>query len=142
MNEKYKDMLHLPHPVSATHPRMALQDRAAQFSPFAALAGYDDALRETARRTDRFVELDEDRKQELDRQISYLQQHLLDTVPVKIIYFVPDEKKEGGAFVQKTGYVKKLDSYRKTILLTDDSCIDMEKITEIQITRESGRNML
>ena len=56
MNEKYKDMLHLPHPVSATHPRMALQDRAAQFSPFAALAGYDDALRETARRTDRFVE--------------------------------------------------------------------------------------
>ena len=93
MNEKYKDMLHLPHPVSATHPRMALQDRAAQFSPFAALAGYDDALRETARRTDRFVELDEDRKQEIDRQISYLQQHLLDTVPVKIIYFVPDEKK-------------------------------------------------
>ena len=86
MNEKYKDMLHLPHPVSATHPRMALQDRAAQFSPFAALAGYDDALRETARRTDRFVELDEDRKQEIDRQISYLQQHLLDTVPVKIIY--------------------------------------------------------
>ena len=142
MNEKYKDMLHLPHPVSATHPRMALQDRAAQFSPFAALAGYDDALRETARRTDRFVELDEDRKQELDRQISYLQQHLLDTVPVKIIYFVPDEKKEGGAFVQKTGYVKKLDSYQKTILLTDDTCIDMEKITEIQITRESGRNML
>ena len=54
MNEKYKDMLHLPHPVSATYPRMALQDRAAQFSPFAALAGYDDALRETARRTDRF----------------------------------------------------------------------------------------
>ena len=142
MNEKYKDMLHLPHPVSATHPRMALQDRAAQFSPFAALAGYDDALRETARRTDRFVELDEDRKQEIDRQISYLQQHLLDTVPVKIIYFVPDEKKDGGAFVQKTGYVKKLDSYRKTILLTDDTCIDMEKITEIQITRESGRNML
>ena len=62
MNEKYKDMLHLPHPVSANHPRMALQDRAAQFSPFAALAGYDDALRETARRTDRFVELDEDRR--------------------------------------------------------------------------------
>ena len=61
---------------------------------------------------------------------------------MKIIYFVPDEKKEGGAFVQKTGYVKKLDSYQKTILLTDDSCIDMEKITEIQITRESGRNML
>lgn len=52
MNEKYKDMLRLPHPVSATHPRMSLQDRAAQFSPFAALTGYEDALKETARLTD------------------------------------------------------------------------------------------
>ena len=60
MNEKYKDMLRLPHPVSATHPRMSLQDRAAQFSPFAALTGYEDALKETARLTDHFVELDED----------------------------------------------------------------------------------
>ena len=65
MNEKYKDMLRLPHPVSATHPRMSLQDRAAQFSPFAALTGYEDALKETARLTDHFVELDEDRKQEI-----------------------------------------------------------------------------
>lgn len=65
MNEKYKDMLHLPHPVSATHPRMSLQNRAAQFSPFAALTGYDDALRETARLTDRFIELDEDRNRSL-----------------------------------------------------------------------------
>ena len=65
MNEKYKDMLWLPHPVSATHPRMSLQDRAAQFSPFAALTGYEDALKETARLTDHFVELDEDRKQEI-----------------------------------------------------------------------------
>ena len=115
MNEKYKDMLHLPHPVSATHPRMALQDRAAQFSPFAALAGYDDALRETARRTDRFVELDEDRKQEIDRQISYLQQHLLDTVPVKIIYFVPDEKKDGGSYTAVEGCVRKIDENTKSL---------------------------
>ena len=79
MNEKYKDMLRLPHPVSATHPRMSLQDRAAQFSPFAALTGYEDALKETARLTDHFVELDEDRKQEIDRQIGYLQQHMRGT---------------------------------------------------------------
>ena len=105
----------MPHPVSDNHPRMALQDRAAQFSPFAALAGYDDALRETARRTDRFVELDEDRKQEIDRQISYLQQHLLDTVPVKIIYFVPDEKKDGGSYTAVEGCVRKIDENTKSL---------------------------
>ena len=97
MNEKYKDMLRLPHPVSATHPRMSLQDRAAQFSPFAALTGYEDALKDTARLTDHFVELDEDRKQEIDRQIGYLQQHMREELTVKITYFVPDTRKNGGA---------------------------------------------
>ena len=133
MNDKYKDMLHLPHPVSATHPRMALQDRAAQFSPFAALAGYDDALRETARRTDRFVELDEDRKQELDRQISYLQQHLLDTVSVKIIYFVPDEKKDGGSYTAVEGCVRKIDENTKSLPLPR---------TEIPVERIYGIDFL
>ena len=132
MNEKYKDMLHLPHPVSATHPRMALQDRAAQFSPFAALAGYDDALRETARRTDRFVELDEDRKQEIDRQISYLQQHLLDTVPVKIIYFVPDEKKDGGQYVTTTGQLKKFDDIERTLRFADGTTIPLDDVLELR----------
>ena len=127
MNEKYKDMLHLPHPVSATHPR------AAQFSPFAALAGYDDALRETARRTDRFVELDEDRKQELDRQISYLQQHLLDTVPVKIIYFVPDEKKDGGSYTAVEGCVRKIDENTKSLRIQG---------TEIPVERIYGIDFL
>ena len=130
MNEKYKDMLHLTHPVSATHPRMPLQDRAAQFSPFAALTGYDDALRETARRTDRFVELDEDRKQEIDRQISYLQQHLLDTVPVKIIYFVPDEKKDGGSYTAVEGYVRKIDENTKSLRIQGTE-IPVERIYEI-----------
>ena len=133
MNEKYKDMLHLPPPVSATHPRMALQDRAAQFSPFAALAGYDDALRETARRTDRFVELDEDRKQEIDRQISYLQQHPLDTVSVKIIYFVPDEKKDGGSYTAVEGRVRKIDENTKSLRIQG---------TEIPVERIYGIDFL
>lgn len=125
MNDKYKDMLHLPHPVSATHPRMALQDRAAQFSPFAALAGYDDALRETARRTDRFVELDEDRKQEIDRQISYLQQHPLDTVP--------DEKKDGGSYTAVEGCVRKIDENTKSLRIQG---------TEIPVERIYGIDFL
>ena len=109
---------------------MPLQDRAAQFSPFAALTGYDDALRETARRTDRFVELDEDRKQEIDRQISYLQQHLLDTVPVKIIYFVPDEKKDGGSYTAVEGCVRKIDENTKSLRIQGTE-IPVERIYEI-----------
>ena len=105
----------------------------AQFSPFAALAGYDDALRETARRTDRFVELDEDRKQEIDRQISYLQQHLLDTVPVKIIYFVPDEKKDGGSYTAVEGCVRKIDENTKSLRIQG---------TEIPVERIYGIDFL
>ncbi len=114
-------------------PEWLLQDRAAQFSPFAALAGYDDALRETARRTDRFVELDEDRKQEIDRQISYLQQHLLDTVPVKIIYFVPDEKKDGGSYTAVEGCVRKIDENTKSLRIQG---------TEIPVERIYGIDFL
>ena len=88
------------------------------------------------------IELDEYVMEKIDEELRWLVENLESKPQVTIKYFVPDEKKEGGAFVQKTGCVKKLDSYRKTILLTDDTCIDMEKITEIQITRESGRNML
>ena len=132
-SHKYDDIIGLPHPVSAKHPQMAREDRAAQFSPFAALAGYDDALRETARRTDRFVELDEDRKQEIDRQISYLQQHLLDTVPVKIIYFVPDEKKDGGSYTAVEGCVRKIDENTKSLRIQG---------TEILVERIYGIDFL
>ena len=130
MNEKYKDMLHLPHPVSATHPRMSLQDRAAQFSPFAALTGYDDALKETARLTDRFIELDEDRKQEIDRQIGYLQQHRGEAVTVKITYFVPDARKDGGAYNTLEGCIQKIDENSRSLRIQGTE-IPVEKIYEI-----------
>lgn len=115
MNEKYKDMLHLPHPVSAVHPRMSLQDRAAQFSPFAALTGYDAALKETARLTDRFIELDEDRKQEIDRQLFYLQNHLAEHPAVRITYFVPDARKEGGSYETIEGTIRRIDECSRNI---------------------------
>ena len=103
------------------------------FLPLRHLTGYDDALRETARRTDRFVELDEDRKQEIDRQISYLQQHLLDTVPVKIIYFVPDEKKDGGSYTAVEGCVRKIDENTKSLRIQG---------TEIPVERIYGIDFL
>lgn len=130
MNEKYKDMLHLPHPVSTSHPPMPLQDRAAQFSPFAALTGYDDALRETARLTDRFIELDEDRKQEIDRQIFYLQQHPEEAVPVKITYFIPDDKKTGGSYTAIEGYVRKIDENNKSLRIQETE-IPVDRIYSI-----------
>ncbi len=133
MNEKYKDMLHLPHPVSVTHPRMSLQNRAAQFSPFAALTGYDDALRETARLTDRFIELDEDRKQEIDRQLYYIHEHLIQKPPVKITYFVPDSQKDGGSYRTLEGHVQKINETAGKICMNDTE-IPINKIYQIDFT--------
>lgn len=130
MNPKYEDMLHLPHHVSATHPRMSLQDRAAQFSPFAALTGYEAALKETARLTDRFIELDEDRKQEIDRQLFYLQQHREEQLPVKITYFIPDARKEGGSYRTLEGYVRKIEETSRTIWIKDRE-IPIDRIYQI-----------
>ncbi len=133
MNEKYKDILHLPHPVSRTHPRMSLQDRAAQFSPFAALTGYDAALKETARLTERFIELDEDRKQEIDRQLYYIQEHMAQKPPVQITYFVPDPKKEGGSYVTLEGFVQKIEENAGE-LHVNDTTIPINKIYRIDFT--------
>ena len=120
MNDKYKDMLFLPHPDSSRHPRMPLQDRAAQFSPFAALTGYDDALKETARLTEHFAELDEDKKQEIDRQLFYLQQHQKEHPKIKITYFVPDPRKEGGSYTVREGSVKKMDENERCLWIEDE----------------------
>lgn len=130
MNPKYEDMLHLPHHVSTTHPRMSLQDRAAQFSPFAALTGYEAALKETARLTDRFIELDEDRKQEIDRQLFYLQQHREAQPTVKITYFIPDARKEGGSYRTLEGYVRKIEETSRSIWIKDTE-IPIDRIYQI-----------
>ena len=93
---KYDDIIHLPHHVSKRHPQMSLQNRAAQFSPFAALTGHEDAIRETARQTDSFAELDEDRKELLNRQLQFIKAMLAQKPECEITYFQPDQKKDGG----------------------------------------------
>ena len=130
MNPKYEDILHLPHPVSTAQPRMPLEDRAAQFSPFAALMGYEAALKETARLTDRFIELDEDRKQEIDRLLFYLQQHREEQVPVKITYFIPDARKAGGNYRTMEGYVRKIEETSRSIWIKDTE-IPIDRIYQI-----------
>ena len=102
---KYDDIINLPHHVSATRPRMSMIDRAAQFSPFAALTGYDAAIKETGRLTDRRIELTEDSRAAMDRKQQLLVENLADHPEVSVTYFVPDERKAGGAYITVTGRV-------------------------------------
>ena len=125
---KYDKIINLSHHVSSTRPHMPMIDRAAQFSPFAALTGYDAAVKETARLAEQKIELDEYEKVALDQRILLLQDHLKDFPEVTITYFVPDERKDGGKYVSITGAVKKIDTYEKQIVLLDKSKIPIENI--------------
>lgn len=130
-NHKYDDIIDLPHHVSATRPRMSSIDRAAQFSPFAALTGYDAAIKETGRLTDRKIELSEDARIVLDGKQQILLDHISDHPEVSVTYFVPDERKAGGAYVTVTGSVKKIDDYQRLLILTDGTTISLDEIHDI-----------
>ena len=125
---KYDDIIHLPHHVSTKHPQMALSDRAAQFSPFAALTGHEDSIRETARRTEAFLELDEDKKEQLDEKMHVLQEYFSEKPEIMVTYFVPDERKSGGAYRTVSGVVKKADEFARRLTLTDGTVIPMEDV--------------
>lgn len=127
---EYDDIIDLPHHTSKTHPQMTLYDRAAQFSPFAALRGYEAAVDETARRTEIWIPLEEDKKEELDNRLRAIMQHL-GKESVTITFFRPDEKKEGGSYVTVRGTVKKIDLYARTLWLMDGTQIDLDRIVEI-----------
>ncbi len=136
---KYDDMMMLPHHCSKKHPQMSLLNRAAQFAPFAALTGHDAAIRETARQTDSFVELDENRKNQLDKQLWIIRENLNKRLEIKITYFLPDEKKSGGSYEILCGRVKKIDECRHQILFTDGTALPIENIFSIE--GELFRNM-
>ena len=131
MSRKYDDIIHLPHHVSQTHPRMPMQDRAAQFSPFAALTGYGAVIRETGRLTERRPELDEDAKSELDRRIALLSALLENRPLVTVTYFQPDARKAGGAYLTAAGAAKKLDAHAGLLLLQDGTRIPVAEIVRI-----------
>ena len=131
MSDKYDDIINLPHPSSKRFPRMPLQERAAQFSPFAALTGYDDTIRETARLTDRRVELDESRRLELDAALRDLGARLEACPEVLVTYFLPDARKEGGQYVHVSGCLKKIDAVSRTLLLEDGTRIRIDDVYEL-----------
>lgn len=130
---KYDDIIHYPHHVSEKHPRMSLYDRAAQFSPFAALTGHEAAIRETARLTRSRVELDEDSRSVLDEKLQLLRGWAgkQESPVLSITYFQPDEKKSGGKYITAEGKIKRIKEYEKVIVLEDDREIPMAEIIEM-----------
>lgn len=134
---KYDDIINLPHHVSSRHPQMPMMNRAAQFSPFAALTGYDDAVRETARLTDEKIELDEYEKEELDRKIQWIGSHLDEHIPVSITYFQPDDKKAGGVYEKIVDTVRKINVYEHEILLSKGTKIPIINILLMDFTPDS-----
>ena len=129
---KYDDIINLPHHVSAAHPHMPLIDRAAQFQPFRALSGYEDAVHETARLTDEKVELTEDEKALLDLRLQRLADEISSQPQVTLTCFRPDKKKAGGTYVTVTGRLKKMDDYEGVLILAGGERIIIEDIVTIQ----------
>ena len=131
MKKTYDDIINLPHHRSRSRPYMSEHDRAAQFSPFAALVGYDSAIIETARLTNTRVELDEYRKADLSEKLSIIQNHIDEYRHVSITYFQPDKNKSGVAYITARGCVEKIDEYEQTVKMQDATRIPIDAIYEI-----------
>lgn len=132
MNRKYNEIMGLPHHVSKTRPQMPMSDRAAQFAPFAALTGYDAAIKETGRLTDERIELDVEALSALDMKYQLLMEALDEAPEVTITYFQPDERKAGGKYVSAVGAVKKVDDFERRITMQDGAKIPMDDVLSIE----------
>lgn len=129
--DPYEDIINLPHHVSPTRPRMSRADRAAQFSPFAALSGYGDAVKETARLTGQRIELDESAKAALDEKLRLLAEVIEDRPETAITYFLPDRKKTGSEYVTVSGRVKRADSVQRELVMMNGTRIPVEDILDV-----------
>ena len=129
---KYNDIIHCKKPQYEDLYPMSIHDRAAQFSPFAALVGYDDAVAETARLVDSKLELTEDEINELNANLNRLIENISDQNEIRVTYFVPDIKKNGGRYVNKTGTVRIFDSYTKELVFTDHERISVYDMLSVE----------
>lgn len=132
----YDDIIHLPHHISRRRPSMPRIGRAAQFAPFAALSGYDDAVEETARLTDRLIEQDEESLALMNEKLHALLDAVKDQPEITITCFEPDEKKTGGSYHRITGRIRRIDEINRQIILTDRTVISMDSVFEIDCTPE------
>lgn len=130
--ELYADIINLPHHELTTRQRMPLINRAASFAPFAALTGYDEAVKETARLTDARIELDEGSKEILNDKLRIAEDRADEQPEVSITYFLPDKKKSGGAYITTKAVIKRIDQYERLVIFTDKSSIPIDDIYEIE----------
>jgi hypothetical protein len=128
---KYDDIINLERPVSK-HSKMSIQDRAAQFAPFAALTGYDGAIKETARLTDRKIIIDDGLKAILDNKLNIINDNLDKKYNISFTYFVPDNKKSGGKYIYVSGIVRRIDKVNGYVILFDKSKIPISEIINLK----------
>ena len=132
MNRNYEDIIHLPYPKSKTRPPMSMENRAAQFAPFSALTGYEEAVRETERLTDRWVEPDEDALAAINETLCRIQESEGEKPWITVTYFRPDETKKGGSYITITGRVRRVDSVSRILVMEDEREIPMERMIQIE----------
>lgn len=128
---KYENIINLPHYELKNHQRMSMESRAAQFSPFAALTGYSESVKETARLTDKERDLSEDMKSKIDMKLQLIEEHINERPEITVLYFVKDKKKSGGEYLEYTGNVRRIDIVNKNVIFTDKRIIHLDDIYEI-----------
>jgi len=129
---KYDEIINIPHFDPKNHERMSMTERAAQFSPFAALTGYSESVKETARLTKGKIELSEDMKYEIDNKLQLIEDHLKEKTEVSILYFIKDKKKSGGDYKEYTGVIRRIDKVNGKIIFMDKTIIDLNDVIDIR----------
>ena len=130
-DRQYDDIINLPHHISKKHPQMSLYARSAQFAPFTALTGYEEAVKETARETNERIDIEDELKSILDGKLQIILEQIKNHPEISITYFIADSKKNGGEYVTVTGLVKKVDLYNQYIYLIDNTEIPINEIIDI-----------
>ena len=130
-DKQYDDIINLPHHVSKKHPQMSLYARSAQFAPFAALTGYEDAIKETSRETSEKIDIDDELKSILDSKLQIIMEHIKNKPEISFTYFIPDSKKDGGSYITVIGIVRKIDLYNQIIYLANNTEIPIKDIINI-----------
>ncbi len=128
---KYDEIINIPHFDPVNHKRMSMVERSAQFSPFAALTGYTESVKETARLTKGKIELSEDMKYEIDMKLQLIEEHMSEKPEVSVLYFVKDKKKSGGDYIEYTGRIRRIDKVNGKIIFMDKKVIDLNDILYI-----------
>ena len=128
----YEDIVNLPPHISKKHPQPTMMDRAARFAPFAAITGYEEMVLEEARITEERIDLDEGTLSILNEKLNMMQEFIDEEPEIKITYFEPDKKKSGGAYIDITGTVKRIDEYECLVIMTDGKKIRIEDIYSLE----------